>query len=444
MEDVEEEGMWDKIDDVYTGYEIVPRNRMEYNTTNTRMLVYDIRYGKDISILCKSLGYKDNVVLCSVVYNLISCLRKNIKLVYSRNKYEKTISKKKITVFKVNKVIDWLDQKGYIVNHIAPAIENKDEREVSYIIPTLKFVEEFCDSAEVQRMAELAYQEAYAYIELRNEDKEPVLFRNTKQTQRLEAVVKKINLLNDICTVRDKHGNVLNNFYCRVFNNDFGHGGRFYRADVLRLPHKDGHLGRYDITINGNPVVEVDYGNLHFRIAAVREGIDLSSVASDVYMGVLNDDEKSESNRAIVKLAVNIMFNSLDDRKAKQAIQSEINLKLKGKEGFTFKTGTEVFNRVKQAYPEFESLFCNGDGYGSVLQNYDSELTACVLDVMANKNIPCLPIHDSVICERQYQRILEETMGECFRKLFQVDVPVPVGVGYRDEFGIVQEYKIIV
>lgn len=42
------------------------------------------------------------------------------------------------------------------------------------------------------------------------------------------------------------------------------------------------------------------------------------------------------------------------------------------------------------------------------------------------------------------QRVLEEAMGESFRKLFQVDVPVPVGVGYRDEFGVVQEYKIIV
>lgn len=63
---------------------------------------------------------------------------------------------------------------------------------------------------------------------------------------------------------------------------------------------------------------------------------------------------------------------------------------------------------------------------------------------MADKNIPCLPVHDSFIIERQHQRILEETMGDCFRKLFQVDVPVPVGVGYRDEIGQVQEYKIIV
>lgn len=443
MEEVEDVG-WNTIEIGEQRYEVLDVNKIEYDPTNTRLLIYDINYPRSLTIQCKALGYKDTQVLCCVVYNLISCLRKGRKLVYSRNKYEKSLSKKKITVFKVMKVVDLLQKEGYITNYIAPPIQNKDDRQVSYIIPTLKFVEEFCDLAEVQRMAELAYQEAYAYIELRNEDKEPVLFRNTKQTQRLEGVVKKINILNDICTVRDKQGNVLNNFYCRVFNNDFGHGGRFYRADVLRVPHSEGRLGRYDITINGNPVVEIDYGNLHFRIAATREGIDLSKVASDVYMGVLEPEEKTESNRAIVKLAVNIMFNSLDDRKAKQAIQSEINLKFKDKQDLTLRTGTEVFNRVKVAYPQFDSLFCNGDGYGSVLQNYDSELAACVLDVMADKNIPCLPVHDSFIIERQHQRILEETMGDCFRKLFQVDVPVPVGVGYRDEIGQVQEYKIIV
>lgn len=443
MEDTEDVG-WNIIDIGEQRYEVIESNKIEYDPTNTRILIYDINYTRSLTLQCKALGYKDTSVLCCVVYNLISCIRKGRKLVYSRNKYEKSMSKKGVTVHKVMKVVDWLEKQEYITNYIAPPIQNKDDRQVSYIIPTLKFVEEFCDVAEVQRMAELAYQEAYAYIELRNEDKEPVLFRNTKQTQRLEGVVKKINILNDICTVRDKEGNVLNNFYCRVFNNDFGHGGRFYRADVLRVPHSDGRLGRYDITINGNPVVEIDYGNLHFRIAATREGIDLSKVASDVYMGILDGDERTDSNRAIVKLAVNIMFNSLDDRKAKQAIQSEINLKFKDKQDLTLRTGTEVFNRVKAAYPQFDSLFCNGDGYGSVLQNYDSELAACVLDVMADKNIPCLPIHDSFIIERQHQRILEETMGDCFRKLFQVDVAVPVGVGYRDELGQVQEYKIIV
>lgn len=65
----------------------------------------------------------------------------------------------------------------------------------------------------------------------------------------------------------------------------------------------------------------------------------------------------------------------------------------------------------------------------------------CKIDVCIDLNsvIPCV---QKVI--DMNQRTLEEAMGESFRKLFQVDVPVPVGVGYRDESGVVQEYKIII
>jgi hypothetical protein len=442
--DVMEEEDWDTGWVDVGQYGVVEDNKMPYNLTNTRLLVYDVGIGRELSEKVKALRYTEYNTVACIACNLLSCIRKDRKLVYSRNKSEKCRNKKNITVAKVKKAVDYLEKEGYIVNFIGKPSKQKDERQMSYIVPTLKFVEEFCDSVEIQRMSELAYQEAYAYIELRNEDKEPVIFRKTKLTRRLESVVKKINILNEICTVRDVGGNILNNFYCRVFNNDFGHGGRFYRADVLRLPHSDGRLGRYDITINGNPVVEVDYSNLHFRLAAVREGLDIEAVHSDVYMGILNEEEKTESNRAIVKLAVNIMFNSLDEAKAISAIQKEINFKFKDRDDFTLKTGKEVFNRVKNAYPEFDSVFCNGDGYGSVLQNYDSELAACVLDVMVNKNIPCLPVHDSFIVERKHQRTLEDAMGDSFRKLFQVDVMVPVGVGYRNEIGEVEQYKILV
>ncbi|MCZ4238173.1 hypothetical protein O4H25_15140, partial [Staphylococcus equorum] len=70
-------------------------------------------------------------------------------------------------------------------------------------------------------MAELAYQDSYAYIELRDEDKNPVIFRTTERTKKLEEVVRKLNTLIDICTIRDGSGAVLSNFYCRVFNTDF-------------------------------------------------------------------------------------------------------------------------------------------------------------------------------------------------------------------------------
>ncbi len=61
---------------------------------------------------------------------------------------------------------------------------------------------------------------------------------------------------------------------------------------------------------------------------------------------------------------------------------------------------------------------------------------------------PCISEMSVLDCTqsvlRMNQRTLEETMGDCFRKLFQVDIMVPVGVGFRNESGEVQEYKILV
>lgn len=406
---------------------------------NTRLLTYDIKVYPAISAIVRSMGYEDRKTLGVVITNLVSCYRKDRKLVYSRNSSGGSNSKKGVTVGKVKKAVDFLTEQGYAVNVIGKAHKIEEKRQVSYIVPTEQFINKFCNDVETVRMAELAYQDSYAYIELRDDKKNPVIFRTTERTKKLEDVVKKLNVLNDICTIRDGDGNVLNNFYCRVFNIDFSRGGRFYRSDVLRI--KNDHSSRLDITINGNSVVEIDYGNLHFRIAAAREGIDLGNVPSDIYSAMLEDEDMTAANRKIVKLAVNIMFNSLDHEAARKAIQQEINTHKSDE--YTLGKATQVMLLIEKAYPEFKDLFCAGDGYGSVLQYFDSELAADVLGVMIEKNIPCLPVHDSFIIEREWCGLLADTMGDCFRNRFGVDSLVPVGINWKDD-GEVFEEKVLV
>lgn len=406
---------------------------------NTRLLTYDIKVRPSVSAVVRGWN-TDTSAVGVVITNLIACVRKNRKLVYSRMTGKTTLSRKGMTARRIIKAVDYLSNHGYVINFIGKAHKIEEKREVSYILPTDKFIEEFCTDVEAVRVSELAYQDSYAYIELRDEDKNPVIFRTTERTKKLEEVVRKLNTLIDICTIRDGSGAVLSNFYCRVFNTDFSHGGRFYRADVLRIENKNSK-GRLDITINGNPIVEVDFGNLHFRIAAAREGIDLSKVPSDVYSGILEEDERSASNRKIVKLAVNIMFNSLTKDKARGAIEQEIR-KYKDEE-YTLGKASSVMALVECAYPEFKDLFCMGDGYGSVLQYFDSELAADVLSVMIEKNIPCLPVHDSFIVEREHCGLLADTMGDCFRKRFGVDSLVPVGITWKDN-GEFSEEKVLV
>lgn len=410
-----------------------------YTITNTRLLTYDIKVFSKISSVVRGWKYKDGEAVGVVITNLVSCYRKNRKLVYSRNTGEKALSKKGMTTGRIKKAVDYLTQEGYAINCIGKAHAVKEKREVSYILPTDLFIEKFCSDVESVRVAELAYQDSYAYIELRDEDKNPVIFRTTERTKKLEDVVRKLNTLNDICTIRNGKGEVLNNFYCRVFNIDFSRGGRFYRSDVLRI--KNDESDRLDITINGNPVVEIDYGNLHFRIAAAREGIDLESVGSDVYSAMLEEEDMTPSNRKIIKLGVNIMFNSLNKDKARGAIQSEIN-KHKD-ENYTLGKASQVMSLIETAYPQFKDLFCLGDGFGSALQYHDSELAADVLSVMIEKNIPCLPVHDSFIITREHCGFLSDTMGDCFRNRFGTEGLVPVGINWKDN-GKVFEEKVLV
>lgn len=409
------------------------------NITNTRLLTYDIKVHSKVSSVVRQWNQKDGEALGVVITNLISCYRKNRKLVYSRNTSGKVLSKKGLTANRIKKVVDYLTEQGYTVNCIGKPHPVKEKREVSYILPTDLFIEKFCDDVEAVRIAELAYQDSYAYIELRDEDKNPVVFRTTERTKKLEEVVRKLNVLNDICTIRDGFGNVLSNFYCRVFNIDFSRGGRFYRSDVLRIKNDQGN--RLDITINGNSVVEVDYGNLHFRIAAAREGIDLESVGSDVYSAMLEEEDMTPSNRKIVKLGVNIMFNSLNKKKAQGAIQSEINQHKD--DYYTLGKASQVMSLIENAYPQFKDLFCMGDGFGSALQYHDSELAADVLNVMIEKNIPCLPVHDSFIIAREHCGLLSDTMGDCFRNRFGTDGLVPVGINWKDN-GQMFEEKVLV
>ena len=65
---------------------------------NTRLLTYDIKVSRSISNVVRLYGYTDTTTLSVVITNLICCIKKNNKLVYSRDTGGlKTKSKKDIT-----------------------------------------------------------------------------------------------------------------------------------------------------------------------------------------------------------------------------------------------------------------------------------------------------------------------------------------------------------
>jgi len=411
---------------------------------NTKLLTYDITIPQHVRNKLRKFRYKDTVVLGVVITNLLAGIRKNNAIVYSRNKgSNSTTTKRGISVWQVMNAVDFLEEQGYITNLVGRGSPIPENRTISTILPTEKFMKEFPILSEIEmEETERAYLEAVESIILRNKEKEPVRYAHNDKTEKMKSLVVKLNLMNEKATVLTRDGERLSNVYSRIFNESFDLGGRFYRADILQLHSKDGDQ-RLDITIDGKPVVEVDFQNLHFRIAAVVCGVPMEEVPLDMYADIL-EDVTNKVDRRTVKLAVNIMFNCDRSDTAKRAIQSEINtLSEEDKTIYTLGNARSVMALILQSYPDFEGLFFAMEPFGRVLQNLDSHLAADILEVFVLKEIPILCVHDSFVVAKEHLELLVLTMADKFRERFKIDCPVPMSIKWRDSDKSVFEKKIV-
>lgn len=408
---------------------------------NTKLLTYDITIRDTTLSKLKDVNYKDKETLGVVVSNLIAGLRHSSKVVYSRNKSEKSVNtKRKITAYHIIKAVDFLEQQGYVQNIIGTPSQNPDFRTVSTLTPTEKFMQKFLTMEDIKQI-EQDYIDAVQGVVLRDANKVAMNYISDDEVQKMKENVLKLNTLNEKATILMKDGTRLSNVYSRIFNESFAYGGRFYRADILQLHHKDGQQ-RLDISIDGQPVVEIDYQNLHFRIAAVLENLDMEEIPMDMYASIL-DDPSNKIERRIVKIAVNIMFNCKNTDTAKRAIQGEINsLTPEEKMQYNLGSARSVMALIETSYPDFIHMFCAEESFGRVLQNLDSHLASDVLEVFVEKEIPVLCVHDSFICAREHTTLLAVIMAEKFRKRFKVQCEVPLSIQWRDESGEVLEKKV--
>lgn len=418
-------------------------DREEYRL-NTRLLTYSIKVSTTVSNKVRKLGV-DTEVAGMIITNLLACIKKNQILLYSRmiGKSSAKVTKynrKGITVPRVIKTVDKLVEAGLVYNFVGKPHKELEKRQMSFIAPTDKFVEEFCSDPEQAMLAISAYNAALQTIILRNEFGVDIDYQDDANIKKARQIVQKLNEINESHEIRDGEGNLMTNIYCRVFNKDMHHGGRFFHSDALKLKNKVSK-SRLDITIDGNPVLEIDFRNLHYRIAAVLEGYDDSDLPQDVYMEILPEELRNSYHREIVKLAVNILFNAKTERSADRAIQEEIE-KVKDKLHPSFHSGKMVRLAVYDATPEFKSCYCREDSFGLALQNADSWLAQRVIERFIAVNRPILPIHDSFVVDRNDVGLLISAMSESFREEFGVTYNVQLKMSVKNN-GIVEEDYIV-
>lgn len=412
---------------------------------NTRLLTYNIKVGLIVRNKVRKIEKIDSEVAGIIITNLLACIKKKQALLYSRSNSKTSAQKTKynrkgITAYRVIKCVDRLAEIGLVYNHIGKPHKDVEKREMSFIAPTQDFIDEFCTEPEQANIALSAYNAALQTIILRNEYGNDIDYQDNENIRKARAVVQKLNEINESHVIRDGSGNLMTNIYSRIFNKDMEHGGRFFHADTLKIKHKE-TKARLDITIDGNPVLEIDFRNLHYRIAAILEGYDDSDLPSDVYMDILPPELRDSTHREIVKLAVNILFNAKSPQSADGAIRDEIT-KVKDKLHPSMQSASLVRLMIYEATPEFRPCYCREDSFGLALQNADSWLAQRVIEKFIAVNRPILPIHDSFLVDRNDVGLLISAMGDSFREEFDVDYSVQLKMSLKDN-GIYEEHNIV-
>lgn len=388
----------------------------------SHVLFKGLYYGISIpsSIYTVTRTWSDNYVkeMNIVLTNLVSCVKKGKYLKYSRDSTsvkKNRYNKKGIKNSRILKAIDRLEEKGYCLNLIASSKQNpKEPMMPSFLQPTQKFIDEFCDADEVIKLTEQAYLCGQETIILRDEKGKDIDYRDDAQTRSMRNLVIKLNTISDQCVFKRRGGSVMDNFVVRIFSlGDFSLGGRFARSDLQVMPNKADE--RLFITIDDLQVVEIDYSNLHIRLLTDLHNVDYSKYKDgDLYIMPLSDEQITADNRWLIKQAVNIMFNSTSERGAMTTIQDKMR-KAQGRT-FSFSGPKEVVTAIKAAYPWLADDFCQPVPRGHYLMNLDSNIAADVAQVFADEGLPIGIIHDSFIVQEPYRDKLAHAMVAAYRK----------------------------
>jgi len=245
-------------------------------------------------------------------------------------------------------------------------------------------------------------------IFLRDINKENIPFKPSPKTRRIEDILQDANRVNGAASILDRNGNKINTDLHAVFNTSFDRGGRIYSSGYNNFQMIDS-LDRLDITINGNPIAELDYQAMFPRILYAMEGIQYP-LNKDPYLTIYDDAEL----RNIFKMIILYALGSEDKTQAIRAGNKELRddprlQRLLESKGLSIK---QLISDFQNHHRKIAHYFF--DNKSKMIQNRDSQMALKILQHFSDKGIPCLPIHDSFIIEKRYADELEEIMQTTF------------------------------
>lgn len=203
----------------------------------------------------------------------------------------------------------------------------------------------------------------------------------------------------------------------RQFSGKDGIGGRLYGHWVQNLPS----WLREGLTINGKPVIELDFGNMQLALLYAVSGVPVPDV-DDLY-----EMPGMPADRDSMKMVLTLSVGNATREETLAAIRKKLHDENR--------TGPEKAERLYDTFwtcheavnPHRHDAT---NGAWAELQNLDSRIALRILAKLLDQNITAIPLHDSFIVARRDAENTESVMLETFEE-YCPGTPVRVKIAPR-------------
>ena len=211
--------------------------------------------------------------------------------------------------------------------------------------------------------------------------------------------------------------------YRRLFSRgSWDCGGRLYCNSVQGLRQRSSPE-RQTITFDGVSTVEPDFSGQHPRILYILEGTPAADDADmyNAWSGIkLSDETNALSTRDRRYLAKFLMLAALNAKNAQDACGA-------AKEAFEnhtipMKDCLSLYDAMLEHHASIAHHFSSDIGIR--LQKIDSDIMLLVMGEMVTRGLPCLSVHDSLVCREQDEAVGAGLMLAA--SAFYLGTPLPV------------------